>query len=236
MVIFTNIPHPVIIFLFKNINIMIGGIIQGVASLGQLGASIAGAVKARKARKKAEKEQRQILNQMNDDNEANFLRDYYQDAFNDPTSKSYLKKMSEEFYDRNKAINSSGIATGATFENTQAQKQAANEAMGNAVNNVVVNHEQRKEAAKNRYISRKDAISQGQMDLARSSGEMKAQNWANLGSNLSDSIGGLASSFLGSGGSLLGGGSATPALNTAGLNNIKNSAGSLLKPELVTAF
>lgn len=215
----------------------VGTAIAIASALASAASATAGAVKGRKARKKAEKEQRRLLNQMNDDNEANFLRDYYQDAFDDPTSRSYLKRISEEMYDKNKAIESSGIATGATHENVQAQKQAANRTMSDAINNVIVNHEARKEAAKNRYISRKDAISQGNMGLAQQTGEMKAQNWANLGSNLSDSITGLTSTYLGSG---LNGGKMMPLLNKSGLNDVtKQSLGYIdnqMKPKLLTSF
>ena len=201
------------------------------AALASAASATAGAVKGRKARKNAEKEQKRILNQMSADNEANFLRDYYQDAFDDPTSRSYLKRISEDLYDKEKAINSSGIATGATHENIQAQKQAANKVMSDAVNNVIVNQEAKKEAAKNRYISRKDAISQGNMNLAQQSGEMQAQNWANLGSNLSDSITGLASTYLGSG-------SNTPAkADLRGVTAKSNAfVDSQMKPKLLTSW
>lgn len=216
-------------FCVKRIN-MIGAVASILSSA--IGSYLSG-----RAARKAYKEEKKILNQLNADNEANFLRDYYQDAFDDPTSRSYLKRISEEMYDKNKAIESSGIATGATHENVQAQKQAANRTMSDAINNVIVNHEARKEAAKNRYISRKDAISQGNMGLAQQTGEMKAQNWANLGSNLSDSITGLTSTYLGSG---LNGGKMMPLLNKSGLNDVtKQSLGYIdnqMKPKLLTSF
>lgn len=189
--------------------VMIG---LAVGALAGLGSSIFGAVKARKAQRKAERQQRRILNQMNEDNESNFLRDYYDNAFDDPTSRSYLKRISEDLYDKNKAIEGSGIATGATHENIQAQKQAANRVMSDAVNNVVVNHEQQKKAAKEQYMQRKDAISQGNIGLAQQMGEMKAQNWSNLGNNLADSITGLASGYLQGGGKLFGGGKSLGSL------------------------
>lgn len=177
------------------------GLAIGSALVG-LGSSLFGSIKARKERKKAEKEQRHILGQLESDNESNFLQDYYQDAFNDPSSRSYLKRISENLYDRNKGIDNSGIATGATHENTLAQKQSANEVMTDAVNNVVVNNEAKKDVAKQRYIQRKNAIASGNMQLAQQFGDMKAQNWSNLGSNLADSATGLASTYLGSGGKL----------------------------------
>ena len=97
------------------------GLIAGVASAAS---GIAGAVRAKKARKKAAKEQRRILDQLSEENESNFLRDYYQNAFDDPTSRSYLKRISGKLYDQEQAITNSGIATGATHENTLAKKQA----------------------------------------------------------------------------------------------------------------
>lgn len=189
-----------------------------------------GAANARKAAKR----QRKLLNQLNQDNENMFLRDYYSDFMDDPTSRSYLKRISEDLYDKNEAIESSGIATGATHENIQAQKAAANRAMSDAINNVVVNHEARKEAAKNRYINRKDAIAQGKAELA----QQEAQNWSNLGSNISDSVMGLASTYLMSDKNLLGN-KTTPELNKSGLTNVTNQSKAFadsLKPQVATAF
>ncbi|MCM1031537.1 MAG: hypothetical protein NC410_08895 [Oscillibacter sp.] len=171
--------------------------------------ALSSGLSAAKARKAA-KQQRKLLNQLNQDNENMFLRDYYSDFMDDPTSRSYLKRISEDLYDKNEAIESSGIATGATHENIQAQKAAANRTMSDAINNVVVNHEARKEAAKNRYINRKDAITQGKTELA----QQEAQNWANLGSNISDSITGLASTYLMSDKNLLGNKTASPATSS----------------------
>lgn len=175
------------------------GLISGAVGLGS---SVFGGIKANKARKEAEKEQRRILNQMAADNESNFLRDYYQDAFDDPSSRSYLKRISEEVYDRNKGIENSGISSGATHENSLAAKESANKEMGRAINDVVINNEGKKQAAKNQYIQRKNAIASGNMELTQQQGDMKAQNWSTLGGNLADSITGLASTYLQTGGNL----------------------------------
>lgn len=151
---------------------MIGGLIAGVASAAT---GIAGAVRAKKARKKAAKEQRRILDRMDEDNESDFLRDYYQSAFDDPTSRSYLKRISGDLYDKDQAITNSGISTGATHENMLARKQSANEVMSDAVNHVVVNHEAKKRVAKDQYIQRKDAIASGQVGVAKQEGEDMAK-------------------------------------------------------------
>ena len=148
------------------------GLIAGVASAAS---GIAGAVRAKKARKKAAKEQRRILDQLSEENESNFLRDYYQNAFDDPTSRSYLKRISGKLYDQEQAITNSGIATGATHENTLAKKQAANEVMSDAVNQVVVNHEAKKQAAKDQYMQQKNAIASGKIGVAKQEGEDMAK-------------------------------------------------------------
>lgn len=193
-----------------------------IGALAGLGSSIFGSIKARKAQKKAEKKQRQILDGMSQDNENMFMKDYYQDTLDDPTTKSYLKRISSDLQDRNKGIENSGVSTGATHENVLAQKQSNNEVMSDAMNNVVVNQEQKKAVAKDRYLGRKDAISSGDMELAARSGEQQSQNWSNLGSNMSDSITGLTSSYLQSGGSLLG--KSSPSLDAVGLNNVTNES------------
>lgn len=175
------------------------GLAVGLAGLGS---SIFGAVKAKKARKKAEREQRRILDQMGSENEENFMRDYYRNAFDDPSSKAYLKRISEQAYDRSKGIENAGVSTGATHENVLAQKESANKVVNDAVNNVVVNHEAKKTGAKDRYMQRKDAIASGNIELARETGEMQAQNWSNLGNNLAGSLTGMAAPYLESGSNL----------------------------------
>ena len=126
------------------------GLIAGVASAAS---GIAGAVRAKKARKKAAKEQRRILDQLSEENESNFLRDYYRNAFDDPTSRSYLKRISGKLYDQEQAMTNSGIATGATHENTLAKKQAA----------------------KDQYMQQKKAIASGKIGVAEQEGEDMAK-------------------------------------------------------------
>lgn len=183
------------------------GIGAGLSAIG----SLFGSSKARRAARR----QRKILNQLNQDNENMFLRDYYTDFMDDPSSRSYLKKIENNLYDKNKAVENGAIATGATHENVLAQKQANNEVMSDAVNNVVINHEQKKDAAKERYLNRKSAIASGNMDLA----QQEAQNWSNLGGNIADSVTGLASAYLMSGNNLFGNKGAS-ALNNAGINQV----------------
>lgn len=188
------------------------------AALASMAASGIGAgIGARKRRKAAQKQQK-ILGQMSTDNESDFLRNYYQDAFDDPSSRSYLKRASGELYDRSKSIENSGVATGTTHENVLAQKQAANNVMSDAVNNVVVNHEAKKQAAEDQYIRRKDAIASGNMSLAQEKGERQEQNWTNAGNILSKGITDLSSAYVQSGGKLFGGKKA--AGNVAGLDGL----------------
>lgn len=171
---------------------MIGALIAGVASAAS---GIAGAVKAKKARKKAAKEQRRILDQMNEENESNFLRDYYQSAFDDPSSRSYLKRISGELYDKDKAITNSGIATGATHENTLAKKQAANEVMDDAVNNVVVNHEAKKQVAKDQYMQQKSAIASGKINVVKQEGKDMADSAQQIAGSVGKGLGSVGNLF-----------------------------------------
>lgn len=176
-----------------------------IAAGAALAASAAGSGIGAAKRKKTEKKQRKILDQMSTDNESDFLRNYYQDAFDDPSSRSYLKRLSDDLYKRSKSIENNGVATGGTHENALAQKQAANEVMSNAVNNVVVNHEAKKQAAEDQYIRRKDAIAAGDMSMAQQQGEAQSQNWTNLGNNVAGSINDLSSAYVQSDGTLFGG-------------------------------
>lgn len=159
-------------------------------------ASAAGATASGIKRRKSLRKQRRILNQLNAENENMFLKDYYKDFMDDPSSRAYLKRIEKNLYEKSKGIENSAIATGATHENILAQKQANNEVMSDAINNVVVNHEAKKDRTKERYLQRKDAIASGNMNLEATNSESQAQNWANLGSNLSGSLGSLASAYL----------------------------------------
>lgn len=136
------------------------GLISGVAGL--IGSAI-----SRRKQKKSEREQRRILQGMEDENERLFMNDYYQDMFDDPSSRSYLKRISQTMYDDNAAISNNAVSTGATQENALAQKQAANEVMSDAVNNLVVGHEAKKGEAKQGYLSRKQQLAAGKTDLSQ---------------------------------------------------------------------
>ena len=168
---------------------MIGALAIG-AGMSALG-SIFGASKA----KKEEKKKQEQLNRMLKENEEQYLENYYSNSLDSPTSKAYLKRITEQTSDRDAAIDNSAISSGATEENKLAKKQANNEVMSGAINNVVINEEQQQARAKESYLSRKTALQGGQLDAY----SQKAQNWSTLGNNLGSSIGGLTSAYLGSG-------------------------------------
>lgn len=121
-----------------------------------------------------------------------FMNDYYQDMFDDPSSRSYLKKISSAMYDNNGAIANNAVSSGATQENALAQKQAANEVMSNAVNNLVVNHEAKKGQAKEGYLARKQQFASGKMDLS----QKESVNAGNAAMGMAKSVGDVAEGVL----------------------------------------
>ena len=157
---------------------------------GLAGAAIQG-VGALKAGQQNRKNQK-LLNQMGDENRADYMREYYRGALENPGSKAYLKRLDESLRDNTKATENTATATGATQENVLAAKQANNEVMSNAIGGLVQQEDMRKENIKQNYFQRKNALTQAQMGMNAQYG----QNWMNTASNIAGAAGNLASVYL----------------------------------------
>ena len=135
---------------------------------------------------------------MSRENDADYFREYYKDALDNPSSKSYLKRLDNRMKDTDKATENNAIVSNATQENVLAQKKANNEVMSDAVSGLVERSEGRKDAIRENYLNRKNSIQTGQMGQ----NTQKANNWMNVTNAISQAAGGLASAYLMSDGKL----------------------------------
>jgi len=139
-----------------------------------------------------------IIDKMSRENDADYFREYYKDALDNPSSKSYLKRLDNRMKDTDKATENNAIASNATQENVLAQKKANNEVMSDAISGLVERSEGRKDAIRENYLNRKNSIQTGQMGQ----NTQKANNWMNVTNAISQAAGGLASAYLMSDGKL----------------------------------
>ena len=153
-----------------------------------LGSSILGNIQASNAAKKNEK----ILKGLQDENKAEYIKEYYRGALDNPGSQAYLKKLDQTIKDNTKATENTAVATGATQENVLAAKQANNEVVSDAVGGLIQNEDNRKQQVKQNYFTTKTGLLGQQMGI----NSQKAQNWQNIASGIGQAAGSLASAYL----------------------------------------
>jgi hypothetical protein len=159
-------------------------IAAAVSALSAAGSAAKGSQAARK--------NRQILQGMEDENNRQYIEEYYRGALDNPAAKSYLKRLDQTMRDTTRATENTATATGATQENVQAAKQSNNRIMSDAIAGLTEREEGRKEAVRDRYLQRKSNLASGQMGM----NNQVAQNWMTTGSNISSAAGALANAYL----------------------------------------
>lgn len=188
--------------------------------------SIIGNTQAAKAAKANDK----ILKGLQDENKADYIKEYYRGALDNPGSQAYLKKLDQTIKDNTKATENTAAATGATQENVLAAKQANNEVVSDAVGGLIQNEDNRKQQVKQNYFTTKTNLLGQQMNQ----NTQKAQNWQNIAAGIGQAAGLLASAYLMNPQSrLLGGGAtlstpSTPASISA--NNAAPAVSNIPKP------
>lgn len=148
-----------------------------------LAASVGGAIASASANKK----NANMLKAMKNENEQDYLRDYYRGALDNEGSRAYLKKLDERLKRSDKAVDNALTAQGATHENALAAKQKNNEIYSDAVANLVESEQNRKDQTKSGYKSQKNALIGQQMQ--QNSNE--AATWAQVGQGISDAAMGV---------------------------------------------
>ena len=163
-------------------------VIMGIsAAISALASGITAGVGAAK-NKKSQK----ILDDLKSENEQRYLQEMHRGALDNDGARAYLKRLDSEMEKRDKALENSVVATGATHENALAQKQANNEVMSDAIAGLVEREDARKSDVENRYINTKASLAQGQINQNAA----VANNWAQLGQGISSAAGSLASAYM----------------------------------------
>ena len=145
--------------------------------------SAAGAIGSASANRRNERK----LRALKDENEAEYLREYYRGALDNEGSRAYLKKLDERTKRSDKAAENALAAQGATHENALAAKQANNEVYSEAISNLVENEQARKDAVKAQYKEGKNSLDQGQMKQNAN----EAATWAQIGQGIASAAGAL---------------------------------------------
>lgn len=162
-----------------------------------------GAIKSGQENKKNQT----LLNSMNEEANAEFVREYHRGALDNPGSKAYLKRLESVMEDNKKASENTAASTGATHENVLAEKQSNNRVMSDAVAGLVEREDARQQSVKQGYLNRKQSLIGAQMGM----NSQKAQTWSDTAQGISSAAGSLASAYLMSDGKLFQGNSlATP--------------------------
>lgn len=153
-----------------------------------------GAIKSGQENKKNQS----LLDGLNNEANADYVREYHRGALDNPGSKAYLKRLESVMEDNKKASENTAAATGATHENVLAEKQSNNRVMSDAVAGLVEREDTRQQSVKQGYLNRKQSLVGAQMGL----NSQKAQTWSDTAQGISSAAGSLASAYLMSDGKL----------------------------------
>ena len=120
------------------------------------------------------------------------LTDMYANPLDSVANKALLSQMDRRLDKQNEAVENQAAASGATFENTLAAKQAGNEAMADVVSGLMQGETARRDAMKQQLLNL-DSQRTAQQIAAR---QQSGQNWMSLANNLSGSLNTLGGTML----------------------------------------
>ena len=158
-----------------------------LAGVGLLGSAIGTGINAyqnAQANKLAEENYNQTRGRL--------LTDMYANPLDSVANKALLSQMDRRLNKREEAIENQAAASGATFENTLAAKQASNEAMADVVSGVMQGEQARQDAYRNQLLNLDSQRTAQQIEAKRQSGAA----WANLGNNFSGAMTTLGGTML----------------------------------------
>lgn len=131
---------------------------------------------------------------------ASLLTDLYANPLDSVSNKALLSSMDRRLQKQEQKVENMAAASGATFENTLAAKQASNEAMADIYSSLLQNEQVRKDAYKAQLLNLDSQRTAQQIAAKQASG----QAWANMGSSLASSLSNLGGSMYESGNLLSG--------------------------------
>lgn len=146
---------------------------MAISALASAGSAIASSSANRKNERK--------LKAMADENQQDYLREYYRGALDNEGSKAYLKRLDERLKRNDAATENALTAQGATHENALAAKQKGNEVYSDAVANLVEQEQGRKDSQKAQYKESKNNFAQMQMQQNAN----EAATWSKVGEGIS---------------------------------------------------
>lgn len=120
------------------------------------------------------------------------LADKYANPLDSVANKALLSQMDRRLNKREEAIQNQAAASGATFENTLAAKQASNEAMADVVSGVMQGEQARQDALRNQLLNVDSQRTAQQIAQKQQSG----QNWAGMFNGLAGSLNTLGGTML----------------------------------------
>jgi hypothetical protein len=131
---------------------------------------------------------------------ASLLTDLYANPLDSVSNKALLSSMDRRLQKQEQKVENMAAASGATFENTLAAKQASNEAMADIYSSLLQNEQVRKDAYKAQLLNLGSQRTAQQIAAKQAAG----QAWANMGSSLASSLSNLGGSMYESGNLLSG--------------------------------
>lgn len=150
---------------------------MAISALASAGSAIASSNANKKNAKK--------LKALENENQQDYLREYYRGALDNEGSRAYLKRLDERLKRNDAATENALTAQGATHENALAAKQKGNEVYSDAVANLVEQEQGRKDSQKAQYKEAKNNFAQ--MEMQQNANE--AATWSQIGQGISDATG-----------------------------------------------
>ena len=127
------------------------------------------------------------------DDTRSMLQTYmYENPLDSVSNKALLSSMDRRLEKNNQAIENQAAAGGATFENTLAAKQAANETMADVHSGIMQGEQARKDAYRGQLLNLDSQRTAQQMAALQQSGQV----WASMGNTLSGSLTTLGGTML----------------------------------------
>jgi hypothetical protein len=120
------------------------------------------------------------------------LTDMYANPLDSVANKALLSQMDRRLNKREEAIANQAAASGATFENVLAAKQASNEAMADVVSGIMQGEQARQDSYRGQLLNLDSQRTAQQMAAIQAAG----QNWAGMFNNVNDSFTTLGGTLL----------------------------------------
>jgi hypothetical protein len=157
------------------------------------GMSVAGGIAGGIAQAKAAKAQRQAVERRKQENQSWYDRRYNEDPTQRASAQRMITLVSDSIRNRNRAAAGTQAVMGGTDESLAATKEANNQALSGVTSRIAAEGDARKDAIEEKYLNRKDAISQEEDQLNAE----KAKGIAGAIAGVAGAAGGIGSSLSG---------------------------------------